>query len=610
MIVLGLILLIIGLVASISILTILGPDPHRRRPGAEPGPDRRHPPQGLLATPQSRRQSAVGTARPRLLVDGPGGRRRERIGSRPWRSTCTGPRAPTCWRRRSATSSPRPLDDPLAQEVVVVPARGVERWLTQRLSHRLGVGARGATACAPACGSSSRGRWSRCCSAATATTRGTPSASSGRCSPPSTPASASRGAPRWPPTSATAAPATTPSCAATAATAWRSGWRRCSRRTPPSGRPSSPTGARAATPTAPAATSTPTWPGSPSSGAALLTRVDAPPPTSATRRRSTALRAGGGRARPAAAAVAVRPHPAARHRGRAARRAGRAPRRPPLPPAGLPALWDALAGPRRRRRPRRRRARRELRRPPAARLARPRRPRAAPHPRRRRLPVGRRGRCRPAAEPADACSALLQHDLRANHAPTVEERAGRRHDPADRSLQVHACHGPSRQVDVLREVLVGLLQDDPTLEPRDILVMCPDIETYAPLISAGFGLASAGPEAPTGRGGRPPGPPAAGQARRPGPGQHQPAARRGRRAARAQRRPGDRLRGARPGRRRAVPAPVRVHRRRPRARRPLGGAHRHAVGARPATRGRRSRWTSSRRTPGAPASTGSCWASR
>ena len=38
-------------------------------------------------------------------------------------------------------------------------------------------------------------------------------------------------------------------------------------------------------------------------------------------------------------------------------------------------------------------------------------------------------------------------------------------------------------------MLVGLLQDDPTLEPRDILVMCPDIETFAPLISAGFGLA-------------------------------------------------------------------------------------------------------------------------
>ncbi len=55
-------------------------------------------------------------------------------------------------------------------------------------------------------------------------------------------------------------------------------------------------------------------------------------------------------------------------------------------------------------------------------------------------------------------------------------------------MQVHSCHGAARQIDVLREVLLGLLADDPTLEPRDILVMCPDIETYAPLIVAGFGL--------------------------------------------------------------------------------------------------------------------------
>jgi exodeoxyribonuclease V gamma subunit len=61
-------------------------------------------------------------------------------------------------------------------------------------------------------------------------------------------------------------------------------------------------------------------------------------------------------------------------------------------------------------------------------------------------------------------------------------------DPHDRSVQVHACHGPSRQVEILREVLVGLLADDPTLEPRDLLVMCPNIETYAQLISATFGL--------------------------------------------------------------------------------------------------------------------------
>lgn len=83
----------------------------------------------------------------------------------------------------------------------------------------------------------------------------------------------------------------------------------------------------------------------------------------------------------------------------------------------------------------------------------------------------------------------LQADLRANAEPDEETRRRRVLAEGDRSVQVHACHGAARQVDVLREVLVGLLEDDPTLEPRDIIVMCPDIESYAPLISAGFGLA-------------------------------------------------------------------------------------------------------------------------
>ena len=87
----------------------------------------------------------------------------------------------------------------------------------------------------------------------------------------------------------------------------------------------------------------------------------------------------------------------------------------------------------------------------------------------------------------DTLLGWLQRDLRANAAPDATVRSAR--TTRDESVQVHACHGAARQIDVLREVLVGLLQDDPMLEPRDILVMCPDIETYAPLISAAFGMA-------------------------------------------------------------------------------------------------------------------------
>lgn len=84
----------------------------------------------------------------------------------------------------------------------------------------------------------------------------------------------------------------------------------------------------------------------------------------------------------------------------------------------------------------------------------------------------------------DTVLGWLQSDIAAN----AVRPAGRVPRREDRSIQVHSCHGPARQIEVLREVLLGLLADDPPLEPRDILVMCPDIETYAPLITAGFGL--------------------------------------------------------------------------------------------------------------------------
>jgi exodeoxyribonuclease V gamma subunit len=60
-------------------------------------------------------------------------------------------------------------------------------------------------------------------------------------------------------------------------------------------------------------------------------------------------------------------------------------------------------------------------------------------------------------------------------------------DPSDRSVQVHGCHGRARQVEVLRDAVLHLLEEDGTLEPRDVIVMCPDIESFAPLIGATFG---------------------------------------------------------------------------------------------------------------------------
>ncbi|OBC02629.1 exodeoxyribonuclease V subunit gamma [Gordonia sp. 852002-50395_SCH5434458] len=59
--------------------------------------------------------------------------------------------------------------------------------------------------------------------------------------------------------------------------------------------------------------------------------------------------------------------------------------------------------------------------------------------------------------------------------------------PADSSLEIHACHGAERQVEVMRDRLLHLFADDSTLEPRDVLIMCPDVESFAPLIRGAFG---------------------------------------------------------------------------------------------------------------------------
>lgn len=59
-------------------------------------------------------------------------------------------------------------------------------------------------------------------------------------------------------------------------------------------------------------------------------------------------------------------------------------------------------------------------------------------------------------------------------------------DPADRSLAVHSCHSPMREVEVLHDQLLDMFSTMEGLAPRDVLVMLPDIETYAPYISAVF----------------------------------------------------------------------------------------------------------------------------
>ena len=82
--------------------------------------------------------------------------------------------------------------------------------------------------------------------------------------------------------------------------------------------------------------------------------------------------------------------------------------------------------------------------------------------------------------------ARVQHDLRAGCAPAGDFEL----DTDDRSIQVHSCHGQVRQVQVLRDAILHLLADDPTLSEEDIVVLSPTIDQFAPLVEAGFGTSA------------------------------------------------------------------------------------------------------------------------
>lgn len=78
----------------------------------------------------------------------------------------------------------------------------------------------------------------------------------------------------------------------------------------------------------------------------------------------------------------------------------------------------------------------------------------------------------------------LQADLRADRAPD----GGFEPDPADRSLQIHACYGATRQVEVLRDAVLHLLADpELDLSEDDVVVGCPDLARFAPVVEAVFG---------------------------------------------------------------------------------------------------------------------------
>lgn len=69
-------------------------------------------------------------------------------------------------------------------------------------------------------------------------------------------------------------------------------------------------------------------------------------------------------------------------------------------------------------------------------------------------------------------------------------------DGSDASIRVHGAQGTRRQVEVLRDAILGALAADPGLCEDDILVCCSDLDRFVPLIQTIFG----GVDGPAGTG--------------------------------------------------------------------------------------------------------------
>ncbi|AIN47467.1 exodeoxyribonuclease V subunit gamma [Candidatus Palibaumannia cicadellinicola] len=61
----------------------------------------------------------------------------------------------------------------------------------------------------------------------------------------------------------------------------------------------------------------------------------------------------------------------------------------------------------------------------------------------------------------------------------------------DRSLSIHLCHSPQREIEVLHDSLLNIMALETYILPREVIVMVADIDLYTPAIQAVFGNAVA-----------------------------------------------------------------------------------------------------------------------
>lgn len=82
----------------------------------------------------------------------------------------------------------------------------------------------------------------------------------------------------------------------------------------------------------------------------------------------------------------------------------------------------------------------------------------------------------------------LQDDIRLLRSAGESRETWPAVDPErDHSIRFHIAHSTQREVEILHDQLLAAFDADKTLRPRDVIVMVPDVDEYAPHIEAVFG---------------------------------------------------------------------------------------------------------------------------
>jgi exodeoxyribonuclease V gamma subunit len=82
----------------------------------------------------------------------------------------------------------------------------------------------------------------------------------------------------------------------------------------------------------------------------------------------------------------------------------------------------------------------------------------------------------------------------------IIDKKVKNYSDSDGSIKIHSCHNKKREAEILKDVLLNALNEDPKLNPEDCLILVPRLEDYQITLTEVFSETINEPKLPIGRG--------------------------------------------------------------------------------------------------------------